>query len=334
MKKEIAVALPVLAVFGALAWLGGRSGSDPYRWALAGFIVVLALAVGWRWRSRLWGPPVALLVGAFTLFAVFLTSPAANLAIFEGFAGKALVWCGLASLSSIFVRAGLPRAQQATQATGVLVLGGVLSVAMLATSLVWWLEAVETNMLPKNTVVRTGADIEAAWRTPWGKRHRGIFAVGVIDGERKPDVFVAYISGPGPGGSNGAPALLPLFISLRMADGARVDVRGITSVRGAYGWPECGPRLWQRCLRQGDPVVIWADPGHNRAMSGGKVSSALNEVRVIAYGNLESFRSGYLARAVATARVFGWIGLASIPLSVIPVLLAFLHFRRLRQTVA
>ncbi|MGE3248360.1 MAG: hypothetical protein AB7J19_18735, partial [Beijerinckiaceae bacterium] len=97
MKKELAVALPVLAVVGALAWLNGRTGSEPYRWALAGFVVVLALVIGWRWRTRLWGPPVALIAGAFALFAVFLTSPAANIAIFEGFAGKALFWCVLAS---------------------------------------------------------------------------------------------------------------------------------------------------------------------------------------------------------------------------------------------
>jgi hypothetical protein len=52
---------------------------------------------------------------------------------------------------------------------------------------------------------------------------------------------------------------------------------------------------------------------------------------MIAYGTIEDFRNGYLARALATARVFGWLALALIPLSLVPALIGFLHFRRLRR---
>ena len=114
---------------------------------------------------------------------------------------------------------------------------------------------------------------------------------------------------------------------MRMADGAIVEVQGVAQARRTTGWPECGPYVRQRCLRQGDPVVIWADPGALRAFSGSETRSALNATRVIAYGSLEDFRDGYLARAVATARIFGWIALAFLPPALVPALFGYRKYR-------
>ena len=104
-----------------------------------------------------------------------------------------------------------------------------------------------------------------------------------------------------------------------MEDGAIVNVQGINSVRQTYNWPEGGPHLWQHALRHGDPVVVWADPGELASATTGEKSPSLVATRLIAGGDFATFRDGFLASHVRTSRLCGWIALAFLPLSAIPL---------------
>jgi hypothetical protein len=339
MKRELIVAILFLLVLAALVWLNGRADSEHFRWMLAASVVLIAAVASWRWRSMMWAPPLVCGVALLVLFATFLTSPAAIATVFEPFAGKVLTWYAIAVLAWFYARALLPRAREPSQGNGILALGGILATALVVTSMVCWLEAVDVNALRKNPVVTTSAGIKEQRDKPWGSRRLGIFAVGRIAAGNTAgrqssgaDSYVAYFNAArGIGGSGNAPVWLPLSYSIRMADGETVAVQGVNSVRQTNNWPECGPRLWQRCLRVGDPVIIWAEPGETTAIGSGRMSRALTGSRMIAYGTMEDFRDGYLARALATARIFGWLALALIPLSLVPALMGFLHFRRIRR---
>lgn len=326
----------LLLVFGALAWLNGRADSAHLRLILAGVVVVLAGALLWQRRKSLWWPPLIVAGALAALVLVYLTAPDVNLAIFEQFMalaiGAVFVWL----LVWILARCVLPRTDAKYQALPILILSCALSIGLLASSAGTWLKAVDLNALPGNPVAETGAELAALWEQPWGTRHRGIFAAGVIgDPEKRRDGggdFLAYFNAGRFGAlASRSPTRFPLSFELRMADGAVVWVRGIAQAARTSGWPRCGPYFDQRCVREGDPVVIWADPGERRAVGGGGRGHALTDTRVIAYGSLEDFRQGYLARAVATARVFGWIGFAFIPLSLVPAILGYRRARWLRR---
>ncbi|MCZ4291535.1 hypothetical protein [Hoeflea alexandrii] len=326
-----------LLIFGMLAWLNGRAGSDHLRLILVATIVALAAFLLWDYRESLWRPPTVVALSAIALVMVFLTSPSVNTQIFEEFMalaiGAAFVWL----LVWLFVRIAFPRTKAKYEALPVLLLSCALSFGLAVCSLGAWLKAVDLNALPKNAVATTGAELASLWELSWGKRYNGIFAVGRIGEPEKRNAteggdYLAYYNAARPlGFSADFASLLPSSYVMTMADGAAVSVQGVARRTQTTNWPDCGPYVFQHCLRQGDPVVIWADPGELRALGSGKQSNALNATRVIAYGSLEDFRAGYLARAVATARVFGWIALAFVPLSLLPAFLGWRRWRWLRR---
>lgn len=326
----------MLLVGGMLVWLNDRADSDHLRLIFAGAVAALAAVLAWDYRDSLWRPPVIAALCSVALVAVFLTSPDAHIPIFEEFMALAVAGGFVWLLVWALVRMVFPRTTAKYQALPVLLLSGTLSVALVACSLSAWLKAVDLNALPKNAVATTGEDIATLWRQPWGARYNGIFAVGRIgDPDRRQQTgvgdYLAYYNAPRPAGFAGDFASrLPSSYGMRMADGAVVWVQGVASARQTSNWPDCGPHAFQHCLRDGDPVVIWADPGELRAFGSGEQGSALNATRVIAYGSLEEFRTGYLARAVATARVFGWIALAFVPISFLPAILGWWRWRWLR----
>lgn len=335
--RELANLGILLLVFGMLAWLNGRAGSDHLRLILAATIVASAGFLLWDYRESPWRPPVIVALSAVALVVVFLTSPDANFPVFEQFMalaiGAAFVWL----LVWLLVRIVFPRTTARYQALPLLLLSCAFSFALLVCSLGAWLKAVDLNILPKNPVATTSAEIAALWEQPWGTRYNGIFAVGRIgDPEKRSDTeggdYLAYYNAPRPLVSPGnSPTRLPSIYAMRMEDGAEIWVHGIASRTQTTSWPDCGPYAFQRCLRQGDPVVIWADPGQSRSLGSGERNSALNATRVIAYGSLDEFLAGYVARAVATARTFGWIALAFAPLSFIPAFLGWRRYRWLRE---
>lgn len=58
---------------------------------------------------------------------------------------------------------------------------------------------------------------------------------------------------------------------------------------------ECG-------LGDGDPVVIWGDPGATRDFGSDRSNAAINSVRMIAYGDIAEFRRTVGAAAGRTGR--------------------------------
>jgi hypothetical protein len=115
-----------------------------------------------------------------------------------------------------------------------------------------------------------------------------------------------------------------------LEDGAKCVVQGINSVQQTFNWQEGGPHLWMRCLRHGDPVVVWGDPGQSVSMTDGALSWGLNMTRVIAFGSPESFMEDFVLSGVRTARMFGWIGFFCLFLSFLPLYVGFLYYRRLK----
>ncbi len=338
-RRTVLDVLTLAAVAGMLAFLNGRADANHLRWIAAGLVVALAAALIWQSLASYWCPPVIALGAAAALVMVLLTAPDLNGQVFEAFMAYAIAGAILWTIAWFFIRIVVLRADAKYQALPVLLLSGAISFALLVVNVGAWLTAVDLNVIRKNLVVTTGAELKTAWEMPWGKRYRGIFAVGVVGDPAQRDVapgsssdLVAYY-GPRTHGirSSVAPTWLPLSYDLRLADGAVARVQGVSEIIKTDNWPDCGARLWQRCLRQGDPVVVWADPGELVAMGTGEKSATLNVTRLIAYGSLQDFKAGYMARTVFTARIFGWIAFAFIPLSLIPLGVGILRFRWLRR---
>ena len=334
--RDLAALGILLLISGTLAWLNGRADSDSLRLAFAVAILALAGLLLVKSRESLWRPPAIVAFSGVALVLVFLTSPSVNVPVFEAFMapaiGAAFVWL----LAWLLVRCAFPRARARYQARPLLLLSCALSFALLVLSLGAWLKAVDLHALPQSAVVTTGAELAALSELTWGNRYNGIFAVGRIGEPAKRHAkeggdYLAYYNAARPlGFSADFARLLPSSYRMRLADGAEIWVAGVDGRRQTADWPTCGPYPFQHCLRQGDPIVIWADPGILRAFGSGEKSHALNETRVIAYGSLEQFRAGYLARTVATARLFGWIALAFVPLSLLPAILGWRRWRWLR----
>ena len=340
-RKPTLLELLVISVpFALLAWLNGRPDSDPIRLAVGVGLVLAFFTYSWLNRRSLWRPILAAFLTLILLALLILTSPDTHSITFEDFFSKAAWWLLLASCSWVYYLRALPKATAKYQALGIKILGGVLSIALLASSAAWWLHAVDLYAIPKIPVVTTAAELKAQWDADWGTRRLGIFAIGTIgDAEKRNETgtghsdFVAYFNGQRPGGiGSTAPTIhLPINYEMRLKDGAKISVQGIRSSRSTYNWPEGGPHLWQYCLRHGDPVVIWADPGQSKHMSTGEISGALNATQIIAYGSLKEFQNNFIHRVARTARIFGWIGLALVPLSLIPGLLGLRRGSWLRK---
>lgn len=326
--------LIVIATFGVLAFFDQRADVDGWRLAAAAIIAgIMALIIG-RHRASLWWPPVLVALGSAGMTVLAMTSPRIEASVLLSFLAQASGVAMAGMLAWLLVRVLLPRTHARHQAGPVLLLGGVVSAALLACCTGLWLAAVDLHALPRVEVTTRGSDIEAAWRRPWGTRHNGVLAAGRLGNADERDAreahqraYLAYVGGRGSGNH---PTHLPSSYALRMDDGAVVSVQGVASVTQAIDWPACGPYHRQHCLREGDPVVVWAEPGELRAIGGAATRSAMTATRVIVFGGLEEFRNGYMDRAVATARVVGWSALALVPFSLLPCWLAWRRARWLR----
>ncbi|BBK38363.1 hypothetical protein STAQ_34410 [Allostella sp. ATCC 35155] len=315
--------IAALAGIGGLVALGDRAEGAYVRWGLEGLVCLLAVLWLWRTRRGVWRPAGVVLLAAAAMLTLVLAAPGGHAPTVETFAAPLAGWLFLGTLAWLLLRAVAPRLTQQRQALPVLGLASAMSIGMLACSLGMWLQAVDIHALPGNPVVTTLAELDRQRERPWGERPNGIFAAGTVAGPAAS--FVAYYNR-----TRNAPTWLPSAYTLRLSDGGEVRSDGVSGVRRVAGWPDCGPHPWQRCLRAGDPVVIWADPGW--LVSAGERSGALLATRLIAYGTLDAFRDGPLARIVATARPFGWLGLALALVSLLPAVFGLRAALRLRRT--
>ena len=333
----IGLAATVVTLF----YLTAPYATDAARWGIAGGIVLVGLVFLWLSKHRVWKPLMIATGLILVLVAVFLTSSSVNLLSFEKSLDNSVSFYFLACLAWLVIQVVIPRTrgkQQAVQAAGLTV---VISMIMFIIATVWWLEATDEKVLPDSPVATTGAEVERLLSQPPGSHRLGILAVGSIgnpasqtgDAGEDPE-YVAYFTKRVPGAviKPDNPTYLPPQYDLRMADGAVINISGITSARQSFNWPDNGTNLWQHSLRRGDPVVIWADPGETIIAPDGKKTHALIGTRVIAYGSFESFRDDFLSDLVKTSRVFGWIAFACMLLSVIPLGFGFRHLLRNRKT--
>ena len=220
----------LLLIIGMLAWLNGRADSDHLRLILAAAILALAAFLLWDYRESLWRPPTVVMLASVALVVIFLTSPGANVPIFEEFMalaiGAAFVWL----MVWLLVRVVFPRTMARYQALPIFLLSCAFSFALLVCSLGAWLKAVDLNTLPKNAVATTGAEIASLWELNWGRRYNGIFAVGRIGEPEKRNPteggdYLAYYNTPRPlGFSADFARLLPSSYVMRLADGAEIWV--------------------------------------------------------------------------------------------------------------
>lgn len=323
--------LGIAAGVGTLFYLTSPYATDAARWWIAGGITGLGLIFLWTCRDRVWKPLFIATGVVVVLVGVLLTSTSVHLLSFVNSLDNGLTFYLLCALAWLVIQVVIPRTrgkQQAVQAAGMTV---VLSLTMFLVAVAWWREAVDGHALPGSPVVRTAADLARIRPAAEGKRPPGIFVTGFLgDSERRrdgaedgSDVLARY-TGHVPGAVRRRVHRLPPQFALRLSDGTVLTIRGITSPRQAYAWPEDGPDRHRHLLRHGDPVVIWAEPG--------TVSDPLGPTQVIAYGSLETFQDDFLDDLRKTSRVIGWIAILCMFVSAIPLGFGMRHLLRHRGT--
>ncbi len=315
-----------------LFYLTSPFATDAARWWIAGGIVFVGLVFLWLCRDRVWKPLLIATSVVLVLVGVLLTSTSVNLLAFENSLDNGLFFYLLCCLAWLVIQVVIPRTrgkQQAAQAAGMTVM---ISLIMFIVAVVWWREAVDGYALPGSPVITTAPGLSEIQPTEGGKRPPGIFAAGVIGdptrrsvGEGSGSDVLARYTGRVPGAAGRNVNLLPPQFDLRLTDGTTLTISGITSPRQAYNWPEGGPARRQHFLRQGDPVVIWADPGLG--------ATPLGTTRVIAYGSLDNFRDDFLSDLLKTSRVISWIAIVCMLVSAIPLSFGLRHLLRHRRAV-
>ncbi len=339
-KGELKKSLIFSAVVLTVAFLISPLATEDVRWLTGG---VAAGFFGWQfWRFRGSAIRTLLLTLGFglVLFLLLVSSPKTNALTVEAFFFKVGVLLVALWLAWIFKIKLLPTMTQKYKSPRVGMAAGLSALFIFGPAMAVWLKAVEINALKTNPVVRTEAEMIAEYERPWGARQRGIFVVGRIGDPAKRDgkvtsttSWLAYYESRPLGGISGAKewSWFPNFFAFELEDGAKSSIQGIRSVRQAFNWPEGGPRLWMHALRDGDPVVVWAEPVKGKVLASGAESYSQIWPRVIAYGTWENFRDGYLAGAVRTARVIGWFGFGCLFLPLLPLWWGYRHWRWLTE---
>jgi hypothetical protein len=327
LLPTIGLAAGVVTLF----YLTSPFATDAARWWIASGIVFVGLIFLWLCRDRVWKPLFIATGVVVVLVGVLLTSTSVSLLSFENSLGNGLAFYLLCCLAWLVIQVVIPRTrgkQQAVQASGMTV---IISLIMFIVAVVWWREAVTGYALPGSPAVTTAAELAQISATPRGDLPPGVFVAGVIgdpalrsEGEATEADTLAHHTGRVPGAAGRNVNLLPPQFELRLKDGTVLTIGGITSPRQAYNWPEGGPARRQHLLRQGDPVVIWADPG---------TGPSLGITRVIAYGSLDTFRGDFLSDLLKTSRVISWIAILCMLVSVIPLSFGLRHLLRHRRAL-
>lgn len=308
-------------------WFTSDLSSDPQRGMVAVLLLGLGVFTSWRARKSLAPFLTTVTLTMASLFVLIATSDQADHIYARELFGKMAAFALTGVFAAICMLYVLPKLDQRRQAPAALTLSCLSSFAMVIAALAWWLTAVEMNVYPENSVVRTNSELAAEYEK--GKHSlgsRGLFLVGRIPGEQQSkNDYVAYYS------LADDPELLPVLLNVNLESGETVPVRGPTNAWQTFAWSEGGPRQWMYCLRPGDPVVVWGQPAKTRAAGSGRESYSLDPVRLVARGSMEDFYENFLLPGRQTSKLFGWIGLGCAFVSLfvlIPGLAAFFSLRK------
>lgn len=308
---------------------------------LAGMAAVLWLSRRERWRWSLVVPGAVLL-----LLVLYLTSPSANLYFFENFVGKIFGFLLVSAFTFCLLKWVQPRVPPIRERQlAILLLIGVASLAMLISAFSWWMTAVEANVIGKNPVVRTEAELEAEYeRAKSFPTDRGVFVLGTVV-HWKGDAAVAQPADPhdasvaddvayfdyrehGQRRKGILQSYFPSHYDVRLADGSLSRVAPIAGTIQTWNWKEHRRHHNRRALFHVDPIVVWGRPVSSVSANDGTAHYGIYETRIIAQGAFEEFQKGFLAPAVATARLFGWMGFFCMFLPAIPAWIAVRRYHR------
>ena len=300
---------------------------------MAALLIAAASALCvWLARRRPLRAAVALLAGFALLGTLPLLSGRAVRPVYDEGIGALLPVALVSILTLVVVRYGFPRLATRPARGLLLALAGFLALAHLVVALLLWRVADEGVQLASAPVALTQAEILALRDGPRGDRLFGVLTV-------------ARAGDPPPAGSLGRNELarydcasswgggdvwFPTVLPLTLEDGARIEAEGPRSPRQAWNWPPGTLRLGQCALGDGDPVIVWADVAEAVDLSGGERRGALVATRLVAHGDLESFRRDYVPQALFTGRYLSWLALGAALLALLPLAAGLRQWRRTR----
>lgn len=296
-----------------------------------GLGLVLALLVSRRYRAagrsiRLGGIVIGFIIGV--VGNGIGVSRVAEHTTALGFATAVAALVSL--LAAVWVA---PRLRSRHDRVSALLLYGLLAALHAAVGLLLWRAADDGLHLGAIPEVRSRSDLVAVRDAPAADRLYGVLVEAAIParppGLADPAGVVAWYrclaAGPVrlPVGSTYLPDTLTLEF-----DGYPLGAEGIANPRLAWGWPKAADGDCR--LRAGDPVVVWSDIDR-RGVPGTVPGSGLTDIRIVAYGNLDTFRTGAVPVIQAAGRVALALAIVNGVLAVVMVATALLTYRRLRR---
>ncbi|MDZ7886117.1 MAG: hypothetical protein U5N53_25895 [Mycobacterium sp.] len=294
-----------------------------------------------RWRRSWWRSSVVIGVAAVALAAGFLVTGDSVPYLFE----RAAATFGGTVIASVFtvlvVIKVLPRLELRTAGSAAALLCACLAVMFAAVGLMLWRIADDGLQLAEVPIVGSAEEV-LAWRH--AEPHQRIYGV-LLDGRLEREAhgearevetirtLLARIDcgRSWSGLSSLAETWLPSGFVVKLADGSRAWVQGISSVRQAWNWPRGEGRINECALYSDDPVVVWGDPGSMRALGSDEELPAVNAVRVLAYGDAAAFREGFIPAAQRTGRASLALGILNAALALWLSVIGWRTYRRLAR---
>lgn len=302
-------------------------------------VAMVTAALLYRWRRSAWRScGVVLCAGPMLAMTFLLTGPSASFV----FARAAATGAGtviVAVLAQPVVTKVLPRLERRADRWSAAILCAMLAVGFGAVGLMMWRVADDGLQLADVPVVRTGEEVLARWNRPPSTRIYGVLAVvrlGAADtatdsGTSQRDVLASFDCGSHSISSSRVTSWLPSSFTVTFADGTQGWAQGISTVGKAWNWPYSGRRQDECALHVGDPVIFWGDPGAMHPAGSDQRLPAINDVRVLAYGDLEKFRGKFVVAAQRTGRAALVIAALNGLLTMAMAIAGGLSYRRLNR---
>lgn len=273
-----------------------------------GATVIVAGVLCYRWRDRVLKVGGVIVAASGALAVTFLVTGPSTTYIFEQAAARFGGTIIVGVISAAGVARILPRLHSRRARRNGLLLCMIVAVMYSAVGLSLWRTADDGLELASLPVAKTRDDVLALRGQPT-VRVFGMLVearLGDLSGHSSPatrsapTMFLMCRDAIRLGSS--IDAFFPSLFTVTLADDSTALVQGITSVRQAEGWPRTGRRMDECGLADGDPVVIWGDPGATRGVGSDRRNPAVNSVRLIAYGDVAEFRRTVGAAAKRTGR--------------------------------